>query len=128
MSSFIFDLQRFATTTITAGDSLELDGIIYAAIDDAVLNRDNEGKVSGIASGKVVATLEDNPDVQVAFDGRQAFEFSCSAEDDALGVTVQGKSIKFTSGEINYSADGVSASGEVSVTGAIKSILPFNLK
>ena len=128
MSSFIFDLQRFATTTITAGDSLELDGIIYAAIDDAVLNRDNEGKVSGIASGKVVATLEDNPDVQVAFDGRQAFEFSCSAEDDALGVTVQGKSIKFTSGEINYSADGVSASGEVSVTGAFKSILPFNLK
>ena len=69
MKYFIFDLQRFATTEIKANQSAVIDSVTFTAKENAVLNLDDNEKVSGIAGGKVVATLEDNPDVQVAFDG-----------------------------------------------------------
>ena len=128
MKYFIFDLQRFATTEIKANQSAVIDGVTYTALSDTVLNLDDAEKVTGIASGSVTATIEGNSAVQVTFDGSKAFDFSCTAEDDALGVTMQGKSVKFTSGTINCSADGLSATGEVSVTGFIAKILPFNLQ
>ena len=128
MNSFIFDLQRFATVTISKGNSQTFDGVTYTALSDAVLNQDSDGKISGIASGSVTATIEGSSAVQVTFDGTNAFDFSCEVEDDALAVTMQGKSVKFTSGIISCSSDGLFASGEVSVTGFIAKILPFNLK
>ncbi|MBR4642089.1 MAG: hypothetical protein IKO74_05120, partial [Selenomonadaceae bacterium] len=128
MNDFVFDLQRFATTEIKKDNSTTIDGVTYTAVEDAVLNLDSNNKVSGIASGSVTATLEGNSAVQVTFDGNKAFDFSCSADDDALAVTMQGKSIRFTAGAINCSAEGVSASGEVSLKGFIAKVFPFNLK
>ena len=62
MKDFIFDLQRFSEVTITAGDTYELDGVTYKAVSDSVLNLDDDGKISGIASGKVQATVTDSDD------------------------------------------------------------------
>ncbi len=57
MDSFIFDLQRFAEVTISAGGTREFDGVTYKATSNAVLNLDDDGKVSGLASGSVTATI-----------------------------------------------------------------------
>lgn len=58
MKNFIFDLQRFDgnIVTIPANGTHTLDGVTYTAISNAVLNLD-DGKVSGLASGSVTATI-----------------------------------------------------------------------
>ena len=57
MQRLRFDLQRFATQEISAGDTYTQNGLIYTAITDAVLNLDDDGKISGLESGKVQSTL-----------------------------------------------------------------------
>ena len=127
MKYFIFDLQRFATSEIEADKSVTIDGVTFTAKENAVLNLDDNEKVSGIASGKVVATLENNPAVQITFDGTEPFNFSCAAEDDALAVSIQNRSIKFTAGEISCASENFSATGKVSVTGFIAKVLPCDI-
>ena len=74
MSNLFFDLQRFAATvadgkvTIPAGNTYTLDGITYMAIEDAQLNLDSNNKISGIASGKVTATVMQQSNPTVTFD------------------------------------------------------------
>ncbi len=129
MSNFIFDLQRFdSTVTIASGQSQTIGDVTYRATSDAVLNLDDEGAVSGIASGVVVAQLTDaDSSPQITFDGSTAFAFSCSSSDSALQVKASGTSISYTSGQVTYSADGFSGAGEVSVTGYMGNILPFDV-
>ena len=129
MKEFIFDLQRFAEVTISKGSSQTINGVTYTAVEDALLNLDYDKKVTGISKGSVKATIEGSSAVQVTFDSSdKAFDFSCEVEDDALVVGLQGKNVKFTSGTIYCSAESFSATGEVSITGYIAKILPFNLK
>ena len=69
MRYFIFDLQRFGITEIDANNSVPFDGVTYTAINNAVLNLDDAGKVLGIASGSCAATAtsaENSPTVTLA--------------------------------------------------------------
>ena len=119
--------------TINTGESRNYDGVTYTATSDAVLNLDDAGKVSGIASGSVVAKLTDkDSSPQITFDGATPFDLSCidysSAFDvDTIQVKAHGTTINYTSGQINYKADGVSGAGEVSIAGMIANLLPFNV-
>ncbi|MBR0060667.1 MAG: hypothetical protein IJP68_04220, partial [Selenomonadaceae bacterium] len=88
--SFTFDLQRFDTATIAAGENQTFDGVTYTALDDeAVLNLDDSGKVSGLTSGKVSAVVADADDSpSVSFDATEkTLAFTLTAEDGALVAT-----------------------------------------
>ena len=103
MENFIFDLQRFSQVTIAADDTYELDGVTYTAITDAVLNLDDDEKVSGLESGKVQATVtgsDDSPKVNLdATDS--AINFSASGDGSVLTVKTLFP-IEFISGEFTY--------------------------
>ena len=82
---FVFDLQRFdaeisdGKVTIPAGETFTLDDVIYTAGSSgaATLNLDSDGKVSGIASGSVTATLDGASDsAAITFDGSTPFDFT----------------------------------------------------
>ncbi|MBR1646191.1 MAG: hypothetical protein IJ685_05360 [Selenomonadaceae bacterium] len=108
MSKFTFDLQRFATQEISAGETYELDGVTYTALTDAVFNLDDDEKISGLASGKVQATLteaENSPTITFdATDG--AIDFSAT-DDDSLAVTLGGRQFKFSEGTATVTSDKV---------------------
>ncbi len=103
MSNFIFDLQRFDTLTLVADEPHQRDGVTYTALNDAQLNLDDDGKVSGIASGSVIATVtgkEDSPTVTFdAADG--AISFSATGNGEVLTVTTLFP-IEFIGGEFTY--------------------------
>ena len=72
MKDFIFDLQRFddSTVTLAAGVTHTADNVTYTAGDDGAVLKLTDGKVSGITSGSVVATLADSDSSPaVTFDG-----------------------------------------------------------
>ena len=103
MSSFIFDLQRFAQVTISAGRTRKFDGVTYTALDgDATLNLDDDGKVSGLASGKVQATVTgatNSP--KVTFDASDgAITFTATSDGEVISITPF--PIEFISGEFTY--------------------------
>ena len=109
MQDFIFDLQRFATQEISAGETYELDGVTYTATTNAVFNLDDDGKVSGLASGKVQSTLTDAENSPtITFDASDdAIKFSAT-ENDALAVTLSGRTFYFTEGTATVTSDNVS--------------------
>ena len=114
MKDFIFDLQRFATQKITAGDTLPLDGVNYTAIEDSVLNLDDEGKISGIASGKVLAVVADAENSpKVTFDATNN-EFNFTATSDGKVISITPFPIEFISGEFNYNG------GRIDITAGSK--------
>ena len=102
MSNFIFDLQRFDTQTISAGETFAADGVTYTAAEgDATLNLD-DGKVSGLASGKVIATVtgaENSP--AVTFDATDnAVTFTATSDGEVISITPF--PIEFIGGEFTY--------------------------
>ncbi len=102
MSNFIFDLQRFDEVTILAGDTCALDGVTYTALEDARLNLDDDGKVSGIASGKVQATVSRRNNPIVTFDASDgAVNFSATGDGKVIKVTKL-FAIELISGEFTY--------------------------
>ena len=102
MREFIFDLQRFTDVTIAAGDSYTLDGVTYTAVTDAVLNLDDNGKISGIASGKVQSVVTDATDsLTVTFDASDdALTFTATSDGKVISITPF--PIEFISGEFTY--------------------------
>ena len=129
MNSFIFDLQRFDTQIIPVSESFALDGVTYTAVDDeATLNLDDEGKVSGIESGKVEAVLTDaETSPTVTFDATDgSFSFTAVAEeDDSLNVGYNDVKIHYTDGELTYTANSIEIpAGEISVVGS--GTIPIN--
>ena len=97
---------------LTAGEIFTANGVNYTAGDSgATLTLDDDGNVSGISAGSIVATLADSSSPAITFDGSTAFSFACTAVDGALNVQAHGTSINFTGGNVTYSADGISAAG-----------------
>ncbi len=128
MDRFIFDLQRFDTVAINASESQTIDGVTYTATSDAVLNRDDAGKVSGLASGSVTAVVsgaETSPTITFdATDG--AIDFTCTQDDGALKVRYKNHSLSYTSGSVTYSSKGVTfPKGNVGLTGTLGKIIPL---
>ncbi|MBO4779823.1 MAG: hypothetical protein J5497_04210, partial [Selenomonadaceae bacterium] len=121
MQQFIFDLQRFATQMVSAGGTYALDGVTYTAVDgDAVLNLDDDGKVSGIASGKVQAVVTgatDSP--SITFDATQtAIPTALTAEDGSLALNLGGRIFKFAEGTATITGDKVTmGTADFSVSG-----------
>lgn len=111
MKNFIFDLQRFVGIVISAGESYQLDGVTYTAVENSQLNLDSNGKISGISSGKVYAVasgVEDSP--VVVFDAADgAINFSATGNGDAKVVTVKTRfSIEFIDGNFTYRGNTIS--------------------
>ena len=103
--------------TITNGESQVFDGVKYTAIDgDAELKVEND-VVTGITSGKVTAEIngaETTPVITV--DGTTAFDFTAKAEDGVLAFTRNKNALRYASGNVTYTANGVSfPAGEVSI-------------
>ena len=141
MGIFIFDLQRFdaeisdGKVTIPANETYTLDGVTYkAGTDGAVLTLDDAGKVSGIASGSVTATIDGaSESPAIIFDGTKAFEFTCEKTSTATGTDIinvryQKSSISYVSGSATYSGTGVTfPAGDIGLAGTIANIVPFNI-
>ena len=115
--------------TIPTGKTYELNGVTYTATQDAVLNLDDAGKVSGLASGSVTAVVsgaKNSP--TITFDGSTAFDFTCTQDDGALKVRYKNHSLSYTSGSVTYSSKGVTfPEGNVGLTGKLGKIIPFNI-
>lgn len=80
MKYFVFDLQRFATQTISAGETYELDGISYTALDDNV-TLTIDGNITTCAGGKVQinnAFTFDVTDGSISYDSATG-KFTCAA-------------------------------------------------
>ena len=110
-----FDLQRFAVVvtdgqvTIPAGENYNSSGVTYTALDDASLNLDG-GKISGIASGKVTATVIGKNNPTVTFDASDgAIDFTATGSGSVLTVT-QLFPIEFISGDFTYKGNTLSIS------------------
>ena len=109
MKDFIFDLQRFAPeisdgkVKILMGEYYELDGVTYTATKDSQLNLDDEEKVSGIASGRIMATVTDSLySPIVVFDASDgAIDFSASGDGEVITVKTLFP-IEFINGEFTY--------------------------
>ncbi len=117
MDKFIFDLQRFDEVSIAAGDTYALDGVTYTALEDSRLTLDDDGKVSGIASGKVTATVTNKKNSPtVTFDASDgAIDFTATGDGSILTVTrTVGANytfpIEFVSGEFTYSVNKITTS------------------
>ena len=89
--------------TISTGESYTLDGVTYTAVADAVLNLDDDDKVSGLASGSVKAVVsgaETSPTITFdASDG--ALTFTATSDGEIITVK-QLFPIEFISGEFTY--------------------------
>ncbi len=85
---FTFDLQRFDEVSIAAGDTYALDGVTYTALEDARLNLDDDGKVSGIASGSVSAVVTGRSNPVATVDAtNSSTEFTLTGKDEVLTLT-----------------------------------------
>ena len=102
MKDFIFDLQRFAEVAISADNSYDLDGVTYTAVSDAVLNLD-DGKVSGLASGSVTATITDATDSPtINFDATDsAVNFTATSDGEVISATMV-LPLEIISGEFTF--------------------------
>ncbi len=88
MDKFIFDLQRFDDVSIAAGDSYKLDGVTYTALEDSRLNLDDDGKVSGIASGSVSAVVTGRSNPVATVDAtNSSTEFTLTGKGAVLTLT-----------------------------------------
>ncbi|MBR0290064.1 MAG: hypothetical protein IJQ82_13900, partial [Selenomonadaceae bacterium] len=118
MNSFIFDLQRFATVTILEGKSQTFDGVTYTALSDAVLNQDSDGKISGLASGKVQATVTDSDDSPtVTFDASDgAIDFTATSEGEIISSTMV-LPLEIISGEFTFNGStlAISAGSDLAI-------------
>ncbi|MBR2774013.1 MAG: hypothetical protein IKD73_03375, partial [Selenomonadaceae bacterium] len=118
MKNFIFDLQRFAEVTITADNTYKLDGVTYKAVSDAVLNLDDDGKVSGLASGSVQATVtgsDDSPTVTFdATDG--AIDFTATSDGEIISSTMV-LPLEIISGEFTFNGStlAISAGSDLAI-------------
>ena len=94
--------------TLSANGTFTADGIIYTAQESgAVLTLDNN-KVSGISSGKVIATLENNSAVQVTFDASDgSIDFTATGDGEVITVKTLFP-IEFISGEFTYKGNTIS--------------------
>ena len=103
MDSFIFDLQRFAKVTISKGGTREFDGVTYKATSKAVLNLDSDGKVSGLKSGSVTATITgvtDSP--TITFDAtNSATNFTATSDGKVISATMV-LPLEIISGEFTF--------------------------
>lgn len=89
MKNLIFDLQKFNEVTISSGETLTIDGIIFTALNgDAKLNLESE-KVQGISSGKVQATLSDSENSPIiTFDSSDGkINFTATGNGENITVT-----------------------------------------
>ena len=88
----------------------ETSGVKYTSTGEAVLNVDDSGVVTGIASGEVTAKSTDTAiTATVTLDGTTAFNFTATAATNGLKVkTDDTMSIIYTSGNVTYNADGIS--------------------
>ena len=121
MNNFIFDLQRFAEVTILSGDSREFDGVTYTAAKNSQLVLDDDEKVSGIASGKISATVTDAEESPlVIFDASDgAINFSATSDGSVITVT-QLFPIEFISGEFTYKGNeiAITAGSDLAIVNA----------
>ena len=105
------------TKTILAGEFEVIDGVKYTAVDaDAVLNLDSDSKVTGIASGKVEATInEAETTPTITLDGATTFDFTATGStDNGLNIKVGNQSITYVAGKATYTADKLTfAEGEL---------------
>ncbi|MBR1580197.1 MAG: hypothetical protein IJ668_06840 [Selenomonadaceae bacterium] len=100
------------TMTLTEGTSVEVDGITYTAEDgDAQLNLDSDGKVAGLASGKVSAVVSGASDSPtITFDaGDGALEFTASSDGEVITLNRTYFTFELINGEFNYTGSGLSA-------------------
>lgn len=97
------------TLTINKGESQIYDGVTYSAISNAVLNRD--GKVSGLASGIVQATIagaQNSP--VVTFDAtNDAIDFAAQSDGNVLSVTTLYK-MELIEGNFTFKDNTITAS------------------
>ena len=86
--------------TINVGKTYAADGVTYTALSTAQLTTDSDGKISGIASGSVAATVTDaDTSPTVTFDASDsAIEFTATSDGSIITVT-QLFPIEFISGE-----------------------------
>ena len=108
MKKFIFDLQRFDTQIISAGQSVTIDGVTYKAVSDAQFNLDDAGKVSGLASGKVTAVVngvENSP--TITFDATDSATTFAASGEETLSVTLSGRTFRFKEGTATVKGDKV---------------------
>ncbi|MBR4032397.1 MAG: hypothetical protein IKJ07_06655 [Clostridia bacterium] len=98
-----------ANKTLAAEGTFTANGINYTAQDSgAVLTLDDSNNVTGISSGKVVATLANNSAVQVTFDASDgALDFTATGDGEVITVT-QLFPIEFISGEFTYKGNTIS--------------------
>ena len=100
------------TYTIKKDLSLTVNEVSYTASGgNAVINLDSEGKVTGLKSGKVVASVGDN--IQVTLSGAQNFT---GEEDNGSLVITKNLPLTFTEGEFTYSGDSITAAANSTFT------------
>ena len=106
------------TMDISAGSYQVIDGIRYTASEDSVLNLTNSA-VTGIASGKVVATIESSTTTpNITIDGTTAFNFTNTVDSSGYMNFAYGggrfqfgdMSFHYVSGDATYTANGLTFS------------------
>ena len=95
------------TYTIKNGESLTVDKIIYTATDgNAVLNLGENGKITGIASGKVMVNVDA---IKVLINATKGGEkFTAEADGDELIIT-KNVPITFSNGSFTYNGESLTA-------------------
>ncbi len=110
MNGFTFDLQRFATQTISANKTFTLDGVTYTAVDGAATLNLDDGKISGLAKGKVSAVVTNATDSPtIIFDASDgALTFTATSDGKVISITPY--PIEFIGGEFTYKGNKISIS------------------
>lgn len=116
IKGFVLDLQRFDAQIIPESETFTSDGVIYTALEgETELNLNSDGKVSGISSGRVRATVAGTSNSPtVVFDATsKAFDFTVSASGGTL--TVVHDDISYSTADrnvsMNFSDTGATCAG-----------------
>ena len=99
-----------ANQQIIKGKSLVIDGVKYTATEgDAELNVSDENVVEGIASGKVIATIDGAKTTpEITLDGTTAFNFTATGSSETgLNIVNNDRSFTYISGKATYSANSI---------------------
>lgn len=99
-----------ANQQIIKGKSLVIDGVKYTATEgDAELNVSDENVVEGIASGKVIATIDGAKTTpEITLDGTTAFNFTAAGSSETgLNIVNNDRSFTYISGKATYSANSI---------------------
>ena len=108
----IVDGEIVAGEIIAEGESVTFDGIVYTAVDGDAELKFYGGKVAGIKSGKVTLTLEGSDDPSITFDDNSdGFDFTATAADNAIEITVAGITNTYRSGTVTYGDGKISVEG-----------------